>query len=232
MHPVKALGHQVGVVYFITMLLGIAREFAFPRFTVAGDAGTTANNITAAEGIYRAALVTDVISAAVFACVAALLYKLLRGAGSGQAMLMLLLVMLGIAASLAGTVVQFLPLVLLSGADYLSAFTKPQLDALTLGVLTAHRGATAVAVAFWGLWLFPFGILVIRSRIVPRILGIFLLVAGTAYVVYSAVSVALPEQREFFFRWLTPLFLGEVPIILWLLIKGARVLGRPATTLP
>jgi predicted transporter len=75
--------------------------------------------------------------------------------------------------------------------------------------------------AFWGLWLFPFGILVIRSGLFPRILGVMLLVAGLAYLTTSLTSLVLPTYRQVVSLITMPLYLGEVPIIFWLLIKGA-----------
>ena len=138
-------------------------------------------------------------------------------------MLMVLLVSIGVAVSLANLLNKFAPLVLLSGADYLSVFTKPQLDALALGFLRFQSTGAAVSTAFWGLWLFPFGILVIKSGFFPRILGILLIVAGVAYLTSSVTSIVLPEYRRVVSRIMMPLYFGEVPIIFWLLIKGAKV---------
>jgi predicted transporter len=96
------------------------------------------------------------------------------------------------------------------------------LDALALGFLRFHSNGVAVSTAFWGLWLFPFGLLVIRSGFFPRILGILLLVAGFAYLTSSVTSIVLPDYRQVVSRVMMPLYFGEVPIIFWLLIKGAK----------
>jgi predicted transporter len=76
--------------------------------------------------------------------------------------------------------------------------------------------------AFWGLWLFPFGMLVIRSRHYPRILGVMLMIAGFAYLVTSVTGLGLPAHRRLVGQWMMPLYFGELPIIFWLLIKGAK----------
>src|ERR1035438_1248394 len=52
---------------------------------------------------------------------------------------------------------------LVSGPKYLSVFNKDQLDALAYLFFRLHGQAIIVAGIFWGLWLFPFGALVIRS---------------------------------------------------------------------
>ncbi len=130
---------------------------------------------------------------------------------------------IGVALALANLLNEIAPLILLSGADYLSVFTKPQLDALALGFLRLNGSGESVVMAFWGLWLFPFGILVIKSGFFPRILGILLMVAGFAYIISRFTSILLPAYRHVVFQVMMPLSFGEVPIILWLLIKGAKV---------
>ena len=76
--------------------------------------------------------------------------------------------------------------------------------------------------AFWGLWLFPFGILVIKSGFFPRVLGILLLVAGFAYLMTSVTSIVLPRSLHVVSQIMMPLYFGEVPIIFWMLIRGAK----------
>lgn len=49
------------------------------------------------------------------------------------------------------------------------------------------------------------------------------MVAGTAYLVHSATVIIAPEFRRSLFRILIPFYLGEVPIIFWLMIRGAAV---------
>jgi hypothetical protein len=224
MSSIKATARLAGVVYFVFMIVAILGEFVIPSFTVPGDPAATASKITAGEATYRLDILTAFVTLIIFIFLVVVLYKLFADVDKTQAMLMVLLVSIGVAVSLATLLIKFVPLVLLSGADYLSAaFNEPQLEALTLGVLGVHRSATAFSMTFWGLWLFPFGILVIKSGFIPRIFGYLLLVAGFAYLATSVVSIGLPEYRQAVARVMTPLYIGEVPIIFWLLIKGARM---------
>ena len=230
MKSLKATARRAGVLYFLLMILGIYHEFFFPAFMVPTDATATAGNITAAELTYRIGILTGFVSLIIFIFLVVSLYYLLRDVDKKQAMLMVLLVSVGIAISLANLLNEIAPLILLSGADYLSVFTKPQLDALALGFLKLHSSGGTVATAFWGLWLFPFGILVIKSGFFPRILGILLMVAGFAYLASSFTSIVLPAYRHVVSKIMMPLYFGEVPIILWLLIMGAKVPQPQART--
>lgn len=222
MNSNMATARQSGAMYLLFMVIAIFGEFFSPRFVVSGDATATAANITAAESAYRLGILTSFVTLLLHLFVVERLYRLFREIDRGRALLMVLLVTAGVAVALANLLAKFAPLVLLSGADYLSVFTKPQLDALALGALRFHSSGSVVALAFWGLWLLPFGLLVIRSRYFPRVLGVLLLIAGGAYMVSSVASLVLPDHRQVVSRIMMPLYFGEVPIIFWLLINGTR----------
>jgi predicted transporter len=112
---------------------------------------------------------------------------------------------------------------LLSGADFLSVFDKHQLDALAMVFLRLHSNGMVVVSSFWGLWLFPFGYLVIKSGFIPRLFGVLLMIAGTAYLIGCVTALLLPAHSHTVSQLMLPLEAGELPIILWLLIKGAKV---------
>jgi hypothetical protein len=228
MSSTRATGRGAGALYFLFAMVAIFGEFLLPTAVVPGDAAATARNIAAAEGTYRLGILTGFVTLVLFIFLVASLYNLLKDVDRTQALLMVLLVSVGVAVALANLLHKFAPLVLLSGADYLSVFTKPQLEALALGFLRLHSNGAAIANAFWGLWLFPFGILVINSRLFPRLLGLLLLIAGFAYLTTSVTTIAWPAYRQVVSQVMMPLYFGEVPIIFWLLIRGARAPQPPA----
>ncbi len=85
-----------------------------------------------------------------------------------------------------------------------------------------HDQGITVASVFWGLWLFPFGMLVIRSGFIPRVFGVLLMIAGFAYLVSSFATLVLPRYAPLVSQVALPLELAELPIIFWLLIWGAK----------
>jgi len=88
--------------------------------------------------------------------------------------------------------------------------------------LKLHGQGFVVAEMFWGLWLFPLGLLVYRSQFLPRFLGIWLVFAGVAWVILSLVGLLLPQYEDKVYSYSQPAFFGEIALMLWLLIKGAR----------
>ena len=222
MNTRKSSGRRAGIVYFLFMLAAIYSEYLVPRLVVPGDAAATAANIAGNELTYRVGILAGLATHVIFLFLVVLLYQLLGDVDRGLAMLMVVLVSVGVAVALANMLNRFAPLQLLAGDAYLAALSKPQLDALALGSQRARSAGAIVPLTFWGLWLFPFGLLVIRSKFLPKVLGVLLLVAGIGYLVTGITGIVLPAWRTAIAPYMMPLYMGEVPIVFWLLIKGAK----------
>jgi hypothetical protein len=193
------------------------------RLIVPGDATATADRLRASAWLLRAGIASELFHQVVCIYLVLALYRLFKAVDEAQARR---LVILGALVSVPIVFVDVLnelaALSLVSGADSLAVFTRPQLDALAYLFLRLHGEGINVVSIFWGLWLFPFGQLVIRSRFIPRVFGVLLLVAGAAYLVSSSVALVLPRFASQVDQIALPLQLGELPIVLYLLIRGAR----------
>ena len=224
MHPTDKAARVAGLLY---PLMGIPAVFSFmyvPRtLIVGGNAAATANNILASQMLFRLGIVAELIAAVFFLLLVMALYRLLSGVNKNHARLMVGLVLVSVAITFANELNNIAALTLFRGADYLSVFDKPQREALAMFFLRLHGQGLAVNDIFWGLWLFPFGLLVMRSRFLPRILGFLLIVNCFAYVAISFTSLLLPAYGNVVYRASMPALLGELWIMLWLLIKGAKV---------
>jgi hypothetical protein len=224
----KAQARTAGLWYLLLAVLApISTLYVPSRIVVAGDATATARGIVTHASLYRAGIVGSLASNVVMLCVVASLYALLRDVDRRLARLMVLLAVSGVAIANVVTFHQIAPLVLLSGADFLQAIPQPQLDALAYGFLRIARAGGELATAFWGLWLFPLGALVMRSRFLPRLLGVLLIVNGVAYVLVCLAGLAAPAYLGLVNRVAMPFYLtGELATIGWLVVKGAA--ARPA----
>jgi hypothetical protein len=118
--------------------------------------------------------------------------------------------------------------ILFRGGEFLSVFDKAQLDALGMFFIRLHGQGIVIAELLWGLWLFPFGLLVFRSGFLPRFIGVWLMINCFGYVVLSMTSLFFPGYSNKFFLWLQPVLFGELAIMLYLLIRGANVKALPA----
>lgn len=224
MHPTDKAARVAGAVY-LSLALSAPFSLIYVPHTliVPGNPTATADRILASEMLFRAGIVGSLASSITFMFLAMALYRLLSGVSKAQASLMLSLVLVSVAIGFLNELNSIAALILFRGADSLAAFDKPQRDALGMLFLRLHAHGNFVNEIFWGLWLFPFGVLVMRSRFLPRILGVLLIVNCFAYVAASLTWLLLPSYGSVVSRATLPALLGELWITLWLLIKGANV---------
>jgi hypothetical protein len=215
------LAYWAGAAY---LALGVATLFGFFHAPlVRDDINALARAITGPDFRFRIGVVADVLTAVLSVPVALLLYQLLKVVHKTQAALMALLLLLATPISFVVALNYVAAQMLLSATADMSAFTEAQRGALGMLFLRLHTQGVLAVEIFWGLWLLPFGLLVMRSRFLPHLLGILLIIAAVAYVAHSVTTLLLAGQRFVLYERVTMLAraAGEFPIILWLLIKGA-----------
>lgn len=224
MRSTQQQARRAGVLYLLLAVCAPWGLLVVPgKLFVSGDATATADRIRASEWMLRLGIASELVHQVIAIFLLLALYRLFKPVDEHQARL---LVVLGSLVSIPIVFVNVLneiaALILVSGARFLAVFTPPQLDALAYLFVRLHGQGITVATIFWGLWLFPFGILVIRSRFIPRLLGYLLWVAGAAYLADAFVTLVLPRYIPLVSPVAGMLVIAEVPIIFWLLIWGAR----------
>ena len=221
MHPTTKAARISGVLYLLTAVIGFFSIYVPRTLIVPGDATATAGNILAHETLFRFGIAAGLVSSITFIVLAMALYRLLGGVDKRLASAMVALALVLVAVGFVESLNSIVALALFHGADFLAVLDTPQRDAL--GVLFLGLQEPAVSQISWGPWLFPFGVLVMRSRFLPRILGILLIVNSFAYVAAGLTSLLLPDYASLVSRFATiPEVAGELSIMLWLLIVGAK----------
>jgi Domain of unknown function (DUF4386) len=227
MHPTNKAARIAGAVYLSMVITAPFSLIYVPgKLIVRGNAAATAENILAHETMFRLSIFGDLVGQVIFICLAIALYRLLSGVNKTWAGLMVAFVLVSAAVGFLNTLNNIAALILFRGADFLAVFDKPQRDALGMLFIRLHSQGILIDEIFWGLWLFPFGLLVFRSGFLPRFLGVWLMINCFGYLVLSVTALFFPEYYEAAFRYSQPVLFGELAIMLWLLIKGAKV---PAT---
>jgi hypothetical protein len=207
-----------GLLYLLVAITGAFGTFYVPlALVVPGDAAATADRIRSSEALVRLGIASELVSATLFIFLALALYRLFKAVDRQSASLMVILVVVSVPISFVGVACELGALGLLSGASYLSVFGAPQLEALAYVFLRLHTHAIVVAEIFWGLWLFPLALLAIRSGVVPRAVGVLLIVAGSAYLVVTLTAVLLPAFASLVSAVATLPEAGELSMIVWLL---------------
>jgi len=226
---IKNPGRLAGLLYVVASLVGIFGLLYVPsKLIVHGNAAETARNIAASETLFRLGIAAHLIGEALFVFVALALYDLLRAVNQRNALSMLTLILVAIPMAFLNELNAIAALVLVHGADFLAMFEQPQRNALAMLFLNVHAYGFDVAGIFWGLWLFPLGLLVYRSGFLPRILGVALMVNCFAFLITSFTALVLPHYESLVHGWMRPFHFGEQIFMLWLLIMGAKPLASPA----
>ena len=218
-----------GLLYLSLVIVGPLRLIYIPnKLIVDGNAAATASNILAHEWLFRLGIVSDVVGGTLLIFTVLALYRLFKDVDVHHAVLVVLfggvmpaaIYFLNVANDLAA-------LMLVRGADFLNVFDKPQRDALAMFFLQLHYQEIVAAEFLWGLWLFPLAVLVYRSGFLPRLLGVWLVLNGIAYVAASVTGILWPQHAGLVFRLGSPARLAEIATMLWLLFLRAK--EKPAT---
>ena len=213
-----------GLLYLLLALSAPLGLLYVPgKLMVPGNATATADNVRAYESLIRIGIASELVHQTIAVFLVLALYRLFKAVDEALAKQVVILgALLSVPIMFINVLNEIAAQTLVSGADFLSVFEKPQLDALAYLFLRLHGQGVTVASIFWGLWLFPFGLLVIRSGFIPRVFGVLLIIAGVGYLVSSFTTLVLPRYAELVSKIALPLQFAEVPIIFWLLIWGAR----------
>jgi len=211
-----------GAWYFAMLTAPFSLIYVPNTLIVRGDAAATAAKVLAHQTMLRLSIVNELFVAVVFVMLALALYRVFSGVNKLQAALMVVLgAVLSAPVTFVAVVNDIAALAILHAPHYLSSvFSKPQLEALALLFLNVHQYAMISQQFLWGLWLLPFGLLVMRSGFLPRILGILLIFNCFAYVVASLTWLFAPDYMSVVNTVALIPETGELWIALWMLIRG------------
>ena len=216
-------GRLAGLLYVVASIPGFFGLLYVPgKLIVDGDATATAQRIATSATLFRLGIAAELVGQALFIFVAVALYHLLKCVNRRHAWLMLILILSSVPIAFLNEVNSMAALALVRGAGFLTVFEKPQRDALAMLFLNLRSYGFDVIQIFWGLWLFPLGLLVYRSGFIPRIFGVLLMLNCVTFPANTLMSLLLPQYERVVSRWMMPLGFGELAFMFWLLIMGAK----------
>ena len=223
MNTKRRLARIAGLWYLLMAATGpIGIVYAPSKVRVAGDAAATAAALLAHDTLARIGVAASVICQIIFVFLVLALQRLFDGVDDELSRLMHGIVIAAVPIAIANELLVLGALELVGGAG--GGIAASERDSLALSLLNVHElGVSFVCGVFWGLWLFPFGMLAIRSRYIPKVLGLLLIVGGCTYLVDAALCLAAPAIRASLTGVLMiPLAVGELSMVVWLVVKGVR----------
>jgi hypothetical protein len=214
------LAHWAGLVYLVVVLTGFFSQGYVPgKVAAPGQPEALLDNIVAHERLFRAGIAAFMVEHTVFLALPLLLFRLLGSVHRGAGVAMVALALVGVPISLMAVAHRVDALLLLTDAGQLPTALA---HAMAWISLKSYANDILVASVFWGLWLIPFGYLVIRCGRLPRILGVLLMLSGAGYLVDVFGQLLLPGYADMTFSNYVnlPAAMGEVGTCLWLLVMG------------
>ena len=214
---------MAGGLYLVYIVIAILADvIGRSGVIVYGDAAVTAQNIMASESQFRIGFVSDLVSAVLFLLAAWALYVLLKPVNKNLALLFLLLNLGGFVIWCLSVLNLYGSLMLLSGADYLKVFQLDQLQAQATLFVNLYKNGSVIAQIPYGVWLFPLGYLVFKSRFLPKILGILLIADFFGLLIFVIQRFLLPGYDVISYPCTAVSFIAELSLTFWLLIKGVK----------
>ena len=224
----QRLARIAGLHYLVVAVLGGFAHMVRTSVYVPGDAVATTQNVVANASLVRFSLVADLVQTVFFLLVVLTLHRLLRHVGPDLARAMVAFVTVAVAITSLNLVHQLGALVVATEPAYAGGFGVEGSDALVLLLLEVQHHGYLVAQVFFGLWLFPLGLLAYRSGMFPRTLGVLLMLGTVAYLVDVALQFLAPALATAVNPGIVAVvILSEVAMLAYLLVKGVR---SPATT--
>ena len=220
--PAASVVRAAGALYLILVVTSIFGLIASQSLIVPHDANATAHNIRSSETLFRLGIVSSLIGTIAFVFLGRELYRLLKDVNATRASLMVVLVLLSVPISFVSWLNDVAALRLIDGTG-VSGLGASQVNGLATFFLGLSGDTDALNSIFFGLWLFPFGLLVIRSGFIPRILGYLLIVAGCSYLLGSLNFLLSPPFGSVVSGIVTVGYLAELPVVGWLVFKAAQI---------
>jgi len=222
----KSYARIAGLLYLVIAVFGMFAIGYVPSIIIeAGDATTTANNLLANMGLFQMGIFGDVVVLLTEVVLTVMLYVMFKpvsftlslvAAWSRLAMVLVMAVNL---------LINIMPIVLLSGSEYLSVFELAELQAVAMLFIEAHQLGIYVWQLFFGMHLVALGYMIIKSDLFPRILGWMMFVGSFGYSIQGLANVMHIENAVLTYAiigLLTVVTIGELAFAFWLLIKGIK----------
>ncbi len=218
MNTNKNTARTAGFFYLLQIPLGVFGIMYIPGFLVIpGNVPATVSNILANEFLFRLSIVSAILCALITVLTAIFISKILKPVNESWAKLITLFAALAAPISMLNELNNVAVLLLVKNSFVVSGYSENQVQSLLSLFLELHKYGMQIIGIFFGLWLFPMGYLIIKSNYIPKIIGILLLVTCCGYLIDFTTFFLFTDFKIKFSEYV---WLGEVLMVVWLLIKG------------
>ena len=204
----------IGVVWLLYFAVGILSGVLINGILVKGNAAATAQNILAHASLFQAATSIDIVANAIYLVLTALLYEFFRPVNRNYALIAAFFSLAGCIVQIMADLLRLAGPVMLGDAALTAAFSAQQLQASTLLGLTLFSRAYFISYPLFALFELTIGYLILQTAL-PRWLGIWWLVSGTAGLLFLWPALGTPLRT-----YIIAINLAEFVLPILLVIRG------------
>ncbi len=218
----RASTRTAGAFYLVVIAGGLFAEAFVREVLIApGDPAATARSIAASEPLWRAGIAVHLLYLPLAVVVNIIVYRLVRWVQPTLALVALACSLIALAVEAASLLTLHVPLTMIREGESLSGVGQEQQDAVGYVAARLFSAGFGLALVFFAVFAMLVGVLVFRSQMMPRAIGVLMVLAGLAYVVSSLAAILSPELSARLVPWiLLPSLVGELSFGFWLLIRG------------
>lgn len=219
-NPIRLAG-----IIFICVCIPLAMwgiGYVPSKIFVAQDPAATSANLLSNEFIFRTSIISHLASTVFFVWMILLFHRALQGFNATVSQAMLIAACAQIPIVLITEAMRFGALMILE-SEPRAAFDLVQKQETVYVLLRIAKYGVGIAQIFFGLCFIPLGILVIRSRVAPTIVGILVIVTGIGYVADCCTYVLLQRLDFAVVRpYIIYSFIGFPLAMFWFLVRGGK----------
>ena len=217
----KMTARIAGLLYLIVVLTGFLSLMYVPnKLIVWDDALLTYQNITASETLFRLGIISGLANYLFLLILSLVLYKLLKEVNANLSKLMVIFVLLSVSIFFVNVQNQLTVLSLINS----NIFSAEQIHTQVLFHLDQFESRMSIVHIFSGLWLLPLGYLVFKSKFLPKLIGVILILGCFGYLMDFAGHTLIKSYSKMGLSLfaIIPSAIGEIGLCLWLLIMGVK----------
>ncbi|MBS1495301.1 MAG: DUF4386 domain-containing protein [Bacteroidetes bacterium] len=225
MNTNKSIVRTAGLIYLVVIITGIFSLAYVPQKLIDwNNGGVTFTNISASPFLFRFGIYSSILCYVAFTFLPLVLYKFLRGVNESHSRAMVILALLSVPLSFNNLQHKYAALTLSAKEPFLQNLSTGDLQSKLMLSLNQYNDGVLLATVFWGLWLFPLGLLVYRSGFIPKVFGVLLMAGCFGYLINFTGNTLFENYAQIGigkYMGMLPAA-GEIGICFWLLFFGSK----------
>lgn len=203
----------------------LATLYFLPQGVVSADGAATLAKLRSNSTPYLIGVLLLFVTYLMDVVVAWALYWLLRPTQPALSLLCAWMRLVYTGLAFMGLMTTFGAFSLAHSSNLASQVSDAALQSEILFRLAQSSAISAAALTFFGFHLLFLSLAIWRSPYIPKLLALFVAVAGLAYPVYYGAQYIAPTLEV---GWLLALGIGELIFMLWMLVAGWRLPRTPS----